>query len=502
MKTDSAGGEERPISMGDTALAQPVPPEFWPDDSVGTPDRSPESEWIEATQIGIVMKGMRSSWPAALTTVVVINALAALYVPVLALMAWTLTWLALAAHRYMYMRRYQRVVSRQPSSERLAYFRRYAWIWVMYAASWGVLPLVLADRLPDLQLIIVWITLGGAGAVSMSWMSAYLPTVRRYLSTLVVTMLACVAFNMLTGAVPRFELVLGTLMPMMVALFLVIMTLMVNNLHRMSTQSIDLRYQNERLIQSLRQQTQTAQQALVFRDRYLAGAAHDLKQPINALAIYAEWLCSEPELVDELSPKILQSTQAVNTLFDSLFDLVKLDAGHLSVDVKPIKVKALLSDLMVQFRPLAIQKGLKLRSRPLDLVLHSDPIMLRRIVSNLVSNAIRYTPHGGILLAVRQRHSEVVFEVWDTGIGIAEGEQAMVFEEFYKVKVSGTEGGFGLGLSIVRRLSATLGCTLTMQSVPGRGSVFRLRVPLSSGVAVTNSAGHSSGRNAASAFGS
>lgn len=473
-------------------------------DQRDAPARSPENEWVEATQLDAVMQGMRSSWSAALTTVMVINVLAASFVSMTALVAWDLAWFVAAAYRYLYLRQYVRHVAHRAVSERLAYFQRCMWIWFPYAMSWGILPLVLANRLPDLLCVIAWITISGAGAVSMSWMSVHLPTVRGYLITFVATVLVSVLINVVMGAVPSSEWVMGTVMPVLTALYLITMIRMVHNLHRTSSQSIDLRYQNERLIQSLRKQTHAAQQALVFRDRYLAGAAHDLKQPINALAIYAEWLSTEPELVDELSPKILQSTQAINTLFDSLFDLVKLDAGHLTMEVKPIKVDALLAELMVQFRPLAIQKGLALRSRSIDAVLHSDPIMLRRIISNLLSNAIRYTQHGGILMAARRRSDAVVFEVWDTGIGIAKGEQTLVFEEFYKVQLGGTEGGFGLGLSIVRRLSDALGYALTIQSVPGRGSVFRLRVPVpaDASLTATNSKGHSSAHSAAFGSGS
>ena len=248
-----------------------------------------------------------------------------------------------------------------------------------------------------------------------------------------------------------------------------------------------------------------AEEASRFKDRFLAGAAHDLKQPVSALGIYAEWLSNEPELVHELGPKILQSTQAINALFDSLFDLVKLDAGRFDIDVRAIDVPELLSDLQVQFSPMAQQKGLALRIRSPQLTVQSDPILLRRILGNLVANAIRYTLQGGILLAARRRGDAVLFEVWDTGIGIAAHEQGQIFGEFYKVRTAGTEEGFGLGLSIVQRLSSRLGYPVSMRSQPRLGTVFRVLVPPEPRAAAPgfrNSAIHSSGQSAGSASGS
>ena len=468
---------------------------------------TPEADWVEAAQLDIVMKGLRTTQPAAVVVLLVVCALVARYVSPAVLTVWALAWLALALHRALVVRRYTHLVSHQPVSERLTFLRRHAWIWSAYAATWGVVPLVFTDRLPDAVEVAVWFVGAGAGAVSMSWMSAHMPTVKRYLATLILTLVSSLLAFIFTAAQPLTSISFSILMPLVVMLFWVALLRMVANLHRLSAQGIDLRYQNEKLIQSLRKQTHAAQEALVFRDRFLAGAAHDLKQPINALGIYAEWLSNEPKLVDELSPKILQSTQAINTLFDSLFDLVKLDAGHLEVVPKPIDVAQLLAELEVQFRPLAIQKGLNLRVRVIEATLMSDPIMLRRIISNLITNAIRYTNQGGILLAARPRDTTLVFEVWDTGVGIAEDEQALVFDEFYRVRHGGSDGGFGLGLAIVRRLSATLGLTLSMSSRPGRGSVFRVRAPQSAKAGgapagVTSSGGRSFAHSGASESGS
>jgi signal transduction histidine kinase len=221
-----------------------------------------------------------------------------------------------------------------------------------------------------------------------------------------------------------------------------------------------------------------------IKNRFLASATHDIRQPVHALQLYADWLKSEPELVGEIAPKIVESTKAVNTLFDSLFDLVRLDSGHIRLKIEEVSLDGLLDDLALQYQPLAQAKGLSFkvhRGGPLaGAFVRSDALLLRRIAGNLVSNAIKYTDKGGVLLALRpasRGQRGPVLEVWDTGVGIAPALHKEIFREFYKVHLhEGTEDGFGLGLYIVSRLSHILGHPVGLDSRPGRGSVFRLEM--------------------------
>ncbi len=129
-------------------------------------------------------------------------------------------------------------------------------------------------------------------------------------------------------------------------------------------------------------------------------------------------------------------------------------------------------------RPLALQKGLGLRVRSFSGCLWTDRLMLHRILANLVANAVRYTHQGGILVAVRHRpDGRICFEVWDTGVGISAEEQQRIFSDFYKVQTAGTQEGFGLGLAIVSRLADRLGCSVTVRSRLGRGTVFSVTLP-------------------------
>jgi signal transduction histidine kinase len=239
--------------------------------------------------------------------------------------------------------------------------------------------------------------------------------------------------------------------------------------------NFELQYRNNQLIESLTRQTQAALDAVEIKNRFLASAAHDIRQPVHALSLYADWLGSEPELVHEIAPKIVESTKAVNALFDSLFDLVRLDSGKIKLTIEPVDLGKLLHDLELQYRPLAQAKGLQFRVHVTPGTVLSDPILLRRIVGNLVSNAVKYTQRGGVLVASRATAAGWRIEIWDTGVGIAPVHQREIFREFYKVPShAGTEDGFGLGLYIVARLAGILGHPLTLASRPGRGTVFRL----------------------------
>jgi signal transduction histidine kinase len=242
--------------------------------------------------------------------------------------------------------------------------------------------------------------------------------------------------------------------------------------------SFELQFSNQELIDSLTQQTRAALRAVATKNRFLASAAHDLRQPVHALSLYADWLGSEPEMAQDIAPRILQSTRAINELFDSLFDLTRIDAGNYKVRLQPVDVAQLLSELVTQFASAAKAKSLVLRTRVKPCTVLSDPVVLRRILGNLVSNAMRHTSAGGVLMALRQRSDSIVLEVWDTGVGIAPEHQQAIFQEFYRVSQhQGTEDTLGLGLTVVSKLGTLMGYQLSLHSVFGKGSVFRVTLP-------------------------
>jgi len=247
------------------------------------------------------------------------------------------------------------------------------------------------------------------------------------------------------------------------------------NIHESARNSLELLFHNHILIKSLTQQRQAAVAAVAMKNRFLASAAHDMRQPVLALSLYADWLRNEPELVLELAPKIVRATHAVNALFDSMFDLARIDSGQVRLHIERVDVAELLHDLELQYRPVAESRGLDFRVHVTEGSFLTDPIRVRRMIGNLLANAIKYTADGGVLLASRQTRDGLRIEVWDTGIGIAPENLRDVFLEFYKVADhAGTSDGFGLGLAIVARLSHVLGHPVSVRSRLGSGSVFRV----------------------------
>jgi len=225
-----------------------------------------------------------------------------------------------------------------------------------------------------------------------------------------------------------------------------------------------------------------AEQANVSKSRFFAAASHDLRQPLHSLGLFATALkerVSDSEARD-LARRIGDSIEALDRLFDELLDLSRLDAGTVEVRLRAVALQPLFDRLDNEFHAEAARKGLRLRLVPTTLVVETDPMLLERVLANLVSNAVRYTTTGGVLVGVRRRGASAQLCVYDTGIGIAPDQQAMVFEEFYQVgnPARDRRRGLGLGLAIVRRLTSLLGHPLRLDSKVERGTRFTLELPI------------------------
>ena len=172
----------------------------------------------------------------------------------------------------------------------------------------------------------------------------------------------------------------------------------------------------------------------------------------------------------------------METLFDGLLDISKLDAGVIKARFEAVSVDGLFDRLSQVFRPIAIERGLDFRVRSEGQWVASDAMLLEQVLANLVSNALRYTSRGGVLLSARKRSAGLALEVWDTGCGIAAADQSRIFEEFVQLdnRERDRRKGLGLGLAIALRSAALVNGVLTVSSSPGRGSRFALTQPLAS----------------------
>lgn len=244
---------------------------------------------------------------------------------------------------------------------------------------------------------------------------------------------------------------------------------------------VTARQKIERELRAAKNEAEHASQA---KSSFLAAASHDLRQPLQAARFYLEVLDSELERKLGESPPTLEKLGRclanLRSLLNRLLDLSKLDAGGITPALRATPTRKLLDRLRTEMRSLALESGLKLRVAGPSLRVETDPLLLGRILENLLSNAVRYTDRGGVLLAVRRRRGRVAIQVWDTGVGIPADSLEAVFEEFHQVGSSAraSSESFGLGLAIVRRLADLLGHEVNVRSELGRGSMFEIVLPL------------------------
>ncbi|MET3395149.1 signal transduction histidine kinase/CheY-like chemotaxis protein [Variovorax sp. 1140] len=254
--------------------------------------------------------------------------------------------------------------------------------------------------------------------------------------------------------------------------------------HRLLTESLMLRFENEALAARLGEQIAATERASEEKTRFLGTASHDLRQPLHAIALFGAAL--ENELRDRPegrnAERLMRAVNALGASLDTMLDVSRLDAGVITPAPQPVQLDALFLPLNHTFAARAEQKELQLRVRASGLWVHSDPQLLHRMLSNLMDNALKYTMRGGVTVTARERGESVWIEVRDTGIGIAPEQSGRIFEEFYQINNPGRDRsrGLGIGLSIVQRLSRLLGHPVQMHSRPGRGTHFRVVVPVAS----------------------
>jgi two-component system, sensor histidine kinase len=234
--------------------------------------------------------------------------------------------------------------------------------------------------------------------------------------------------------------------------------------------------------EALRIAKAVAEQANLSKTKFLAAASHDLLQPLNAARLFVSAL-SDLEQTPQ-NAALIENTDvalaAVEDLLSALLDISKLDAGAVQPELSDFPIETLLGGMTTEYAAQARERGLDFRVASSSAVVHSDIRLLRRILQNFLSNAMRYTRSGRILLGCRRRKDGLAIEVWDTGPGIPEDKLREIFEEFRRLgnETTGRDRGIGLGLAIVERVARMLGHRISVHSAPGKGSVFSVTVPL------------------------
>ena len=353
---------------------------------------------------------------------------------------------------------------------------------IFYGTGWGFFGFfTLGEGSANSNLLV----LAAIAGMTSGAMSAFAPVLLLFAVTVVPTVtLITLKVSLLDD--PSFH-VLGVTF----VLYMVVLLGQAFHSSKQAHAAIDLRFENIDLLDQLHAETKVAQTARqeaedanAAKSKFLAAASHDLRQPIHAQGLFLEVL-SHTGLNDhqrELLASAELARESTAEMLNTLLDFSRLEAGVIEPQMQAFGVQALLNKIEREFVQQADAKGLDYRSRESTLVLQSDPALIELILRNLVSNAIKYTARGGLLVTCRASAGAALLEVWDTGIGIDLAEQAEVFREF--AQLGNTERdrnkGLGLGLAIVKGLSGALGHGLSLRSVPGRGSVFRLQVPTAS----------------------
>lgn len=396
------------------------------------------------------------------------------------ILIWIAVVYGLTFARYLFSRRFK---SRERDSDEII---KWGWQFVFFAflsgCTWGVASLLFFT--PDnIQLFVVLtLIIIGLTITSMAALSAYLWA---YYAYAIPAMLPIVWRYM--DMDDHAYTVFGILM----LIFIVTLFPFARVNNRTLRQSVMLRFENVELVQQLTEQKekseqarQIAEEANVAKTKFLAAASHDLRQPLHAIGLFLGALENRIEKDDQklIVHKIQNSSHALSGLLDSLLDISKLDAGVVQVNLKSFPIQDLFDVIEQEFESSAIDKNLNLRFVRTDLCLHTDYAILDRILRNLISNAVRYTDKGGVVIGCRRYQGKILLAVYDTGIGIGGDKMEEIFQEFHQLHNPERDRskGLGLGLAIVKRMALLLNAPLLTSSVLNKGSMFGVILPRAS----------------------
>ena len=308
-----------------------------------------EARWVETRLVADLLAG---DWQSFRWTYLLLPTAAyALYgrADMIHWSLWVAAMLVIVTARTWAIRSALRMLPGADPLRHATILRRHQFILCMSGIGWS-LSTWMAFKGPELvQELLCWFLLSGLGGYAVNGFSVHLRTMRIYLHALAVTCFAGLLYRGLVGAVSH-GVVMEYWMLVLFVLYWQFLLQTGKRIHATYRGNLELQYRNLHLIDSLTHQSQAAQTAMEIKNRFLASAAHDIRQPVHALSLYAELLASEPQMAEEITPKIVKSTKAINALFESLFDLVQLDSGRLRVKVEPVDLPRLLHELELQYR--------------------------------------------------------------------------------------------------------------------------------------------------------
>lgn len=392
------------------------------------------------------------------------------------LVIWALCVLAAIGTWGLFHRRFRADAARE------THIREWLQRWMMHTlaigAVWGFAgaAFLMTQQVIDIVILVAVVVT----VVFASW-----PVFSCWMPSLTLLVISALAPMMLTLAA-AFDL--GRLAIGLVLLVVVCFVLYCGRrLNEIVVLAVTREVQNERLVARLKSEKSLAESerratalASERRAKFFAGANHDLRQPLQAMGIYLQILQMQADdSTREVVGQLDATARSISTLVEQLLEVSRIEAGNQEVKIEETRIDELFGDLAGEFEPVAAVKGLRFSTRPLPVTVRTDPLLVGRILRNLITNAIRYTnrPGGHVVLAARRlAGGRITIGVYDQGPGIARHERKRIFEAFYRGEAGrASEGGFGLGLSIVAGLARRLGIGISVGSRLGRGSVFRLQ---------------------------
>ncbi len=369
---------------------------------------------------------------------------------------------------------------------------------VLHGLMWALVPFLFFEPAqPLLTMFMVCMLCGMSAAGVPVFGTRPVLYVLTFVPPFIAQIIVFGGYGLRTG--DTFHALLGAAMLLLLSVNLIFSRFTWSTLNR----SIVLAYENQELVQQLKIQavqlsesTRTAQEANTAKTKFLAAASHDLRQPVHALNLFVEVLSGTP--LDEKQTTMVQHIRAASLasreMLNTLLDYSRIEAGVMTPKPRPTPLAPLLRTLEDEFGPQADGRKLVYRTRDTDCMAMCDPTMTALVLRNFVSNALRYTQEGGILVCARRRGVQVIVQVMDTGVGIAPEHREEVFKEFRQLgnEERDRQKGLGLGLAIAKGLAQSMGARIELSSRLGHGSVFTLCLPAidTEGGAITAVAGN------------
>jgi len=345
------------------------------------------------------------------------------------------------------------------------------WFFLVLAGlHWGAAALFFLD--PDYPNVYVFVAITILGMVSASLSS--LSAIPKLWLTFATTLFACVILRMIV--LNNWPVVL------MSVIFINGLWVLSKTLGKRISESITKDFENAELLEEVKLAKDLAEQSNLEKSRFMAATSHDLRQPLHAQGLLLEALKGHltSSAQKELIVKIGNSNDALNSLFDSLLEISQLDANTVRVNLSHQPFTSLCQEVLDEFEALAQDKNLNLKLVGKDCTIFSDPVLLKRIIRNLLSNALKHTSLGSVTMLIEQTNQTASLSIVDTGIGIPESEHKAIFDEYVQLNNNERDRnkGVGLGLALVRRMCALLKHTIEVESSLGNGACFKLELPL------------------------